>query len=84
VIAHTTPRSRLWDETILMAMKERRVALIPTLTVWKYLLRHDRISAQEQSANSIGQLGPGLPPEGRFFSETISVLSNTIPVKSTP
>jgi imidazolonepropionase-like amidohydrolase len=57
VIAHTTPRSGAWDETILKAMKERRVALTPTLTVWKYLLRHDRISTQEQSVdNSIGQL----------------------------
>lgn len=56
VVAHTTPRSP-WDETVLAAMKERRVALTPTLTVWKYLLRHDRISAQQQSVNaSIDQL----------------------------
>ena len=30
VIAHTTPQSGPWDETILAAMKERRVALTPT------------------------------------------------------
>lgn len=57
VIAHTTPTSGAWDEAIIAAMKRRRVALTPTLTVWKELLRHDRISAQEQSVvTAIGQL----------------------------
>jgi imidazolonepropionase-like amidohydrolase len=56
ILAHTTPRSP-WDETVLRAMKERRVALTPTLTVWKYLLRHDRISVQEEAVHaSIDQL----------------------------
>ena len=65
VIAHTTPRSGPWDGTILTAMKERRVALIPTLTVWKHLLRHDRMSAQEQSVNTtIGQLRAWLASGG--------------------
>ena len=48
VLAHTTPRSP-WDETVIATMKERRVALIPTLTIWRYLGRHDRISTQEES-----------------------------------
>ena len=57
VIAHTTPSSGPWDETTLAAMKNGRVALTPTLTLWKYLLRHDRLSAQEQSIRtSVGQL----------------------------
>jgi len=57
IIAHTTPRTGPWDETILTVMKERKVALIPTLTIWKYYMRHDRISAQEQIANTeIGQV----------------------------
>jgi imidazolonepropionase-like amidohydrolase len=57
VIAHTTPSSGPWDETTIAAMKNRRVALTPTLTVWKYLLRHDRISVQEQSVRApVGQL----------------------------
>ncbi|HEY7442509.1 MAG TPA: amidohydrolase family protein [Vicinamibacterales bacterium] len=57
VIAHTTPTSGPWDTTILMAMKEHRVALTPTLTVWKDLLRHDRISLQERSTRiAVGQL----------------------------
>ena len=60
VIAHTTPQSGPWDETILTAMQERRVALTPTLTLWKYYMRHDRISAREQSINTAtGQLRGG-------------------------
>jgi imidazolonepropionase-like amidohydrolase len=57
VIAHTTPSSGPWDQAMLAAMKERRVALVPTLMVWKSLLRHDRISVQEQAVStSIAQL----------------------------
>lgn len=52
VIAHTTPRSGPWDQTILTAMKERRVALTPTLTLWKSAMRHDRISTQQQFTNT--------------------------------
>jgi imidazolonepropionase-like amidohydrolase len=57
VLAHTTPSSGPWDETTLTAMKDRGVAVTPTLTVWKELLRHDRISVQEQSVRtSVAQL----------------------------
>jgi len=49
VIAHTTPTSGAWEETVVPAMQQRRVALTPTLSAWKYLLRRDRISAQEQA-----------------------------------
>jgi imidazolonepropionase-like amidohydrolase len=57
VIAHTTPRSGPWDSAVLAAMQDRQVALTPTLTLWKYYARHDRISAQEKRVNTaIGQL----------------------------
>ena len=57
VIAHTTPRSGPWDETILAAMRDAGVALTPTLTVWKNFLRHDRISIQKQTVDmAVGQL----------------------------
>lgn len=57
VIAHTTPSSGPWTDTILAAMKKQAVALTPTLAVWKSLLRHDRISAQEQAVTTAtGQL----------------------------
>jgi imidazolonepropionase-like amidohydrolase len=48
IIAHTTPRSGPWDDALLAAMNEGRVALTPTLALWKSVLRHDRVSAQEQ------------------------------------
>jgi imidazolonepropionase-like amidohydrolase len=48
VVVHTTPQSGPWDETVMAAMKERRVALIPTLKLWKYELRHDRTSARDK------------------------------------
>jgi imidazolonepropionase-like amidohydrolase len=71
VIAHTTPQSGPWDETILTTMKERRVALTPTLTLWKYYMRHDRISTQEQFANTaIGQLRAWLTTGGTVLFGT--------------
>jgi imidazolonepropionase-like amidohydrolase len=33
VLAHTTPQSGPWNESVLTAMKQSRVALIPTLTL---------------------------------------------------
>ena len=57
IVAHTTPYSGPWEETILTAMKERRVALIPTLKIWMEFMRHDRLSAQEKTAaTEAGQL----------------------------
>jgi imidazolonepropionase-like amidohydrolase len=57
VIAHTTPGSGPWDETILKQMKEARVALTPTLGIWKAQMRHDRVSAQDKYvATAVGQL----------------------------
>ena len=57
VIAHTTPQSGPWDETILMAMKNAGVALTPTLTLWKSAMRHDLFSTQERYTNTAtGQL----------------------------
>lgn len=57
IAGHTTPRSGPWDESILALMLEHRVALTPTLTLWKYFLRHDRLSVQEQVVQTaVGQL----------------------------
>ncbi len=47
IIAHTTPHSGPWDEALVATMKEHGVALTPTLTLWKYYMRHDRVSAQK-------------------------------------
>ena len=71
VIAHTTPRSGPWDETILTAMKERRASLTPTLALWKYFLRHDRISTQENLVNTaVGQLRAWLAAGGTVLFGT--------------
>ncbi len=65
VIAHTTPHSGPWDESILAAMIGQHVALTPTLWIWKYYARHDRITTQDQIANtSISQLRAWLASGG--------------------
>jgi imidazolonepropionase-like amidohydrolase len=57
VLAHTTPQSGPWDESILAAMRQARVALIPTLTLWRYELRHEGISmADGLEESAVGQL----------------------------
>lgn len=50
VLAHTTPRESPWDAATLGALIARRVALTPTLTLWRHALRHDRVSDQERTA----------------------------------
>jgi imidazolonepropionase-like amidohydrolase len=57
IIAHTTPRAGSWDEDVLAAMRQRKVALIPTLKIWMHALRHDRVSLADAQARTItGQL----------------------------
>lgn len=71
IIAHTTPHSGPWDETLLTTMKNRRVALTPTLTLWKYYARHDRLSAQEKVTNTeISQLRAWGAMEGEVLFGT--------------
>jgi imidazolonepropionase-like amidohydrolase len=65
VVAHTTPQSGPWDEAVLTAMRQANVALIPTLKLWKYLLRHDRASLGDaQTQTSMGQLRAWLDSGG--------------------
>ncbi len=71
VVAHTTPTSGPWDEATVAAMKEGRVAVIPTLTIWRYLRRHDRVSAQDQvTATTTGQLRAWLSAGGTVLFGT--------------
>jgi imidazolonepropionase-like amidohydrolase len=52
-------------------MKEHRVALTPTLTLWKYYMRHDRLSAQEQVTNTeVAQLRAWLAAGGEVLFGT--------------
>jgi imidazolonepropionase-like amidohydrolase len=65
VIAHTTPGSGAWDDALIGAMKERQVALTPTLWIWKYYARHDRVSAQDQLVDTeVAQLRAWLAAGG--------------------
>jgi imidazolonepropionase-like amidohydrolase len=71
IIAHTTPHSGPWDETVIAAMKARRVALTPTLWIWKYYARHDRASIQERiAATSVEQLRAWLAAGGEVLFGT--------------
>jgi imidazolonepropionase-like amidohydrolase len=56
---------------ILAAMKEQRVALTPTLTLWKYYMCHDRVSTQERVVSTaIGQLRAWLATGGTVLFGT--------------
>ncbi len=57
VLAHTVPRGGPWTDDILQVAREHRTALIPTLALWKHLMRHDRLSlAQSMVATAVEQL----------------------------
>jgi imidazolonepropionase-like amidohydrolase len=57
IIVHTTPQSGPWDDTVLSVMRQRKVALIPTLKLWRYELRHDGALLREQfTQTGVGQL----------------------------
>jgi imidazolonepropionase-like amidohydrolase len=49
VLAHTTPQSDPWNDSVLAEMKEAHVALIPTLTFWRYQLRHEPMSRADKT-----------------------------------
>ncbi|MBA3355151.1 MAG: amidohydrolase family protein [Pyrinomonadaceae bacterium] len=70
VIAHTTPISGPWDESVLAAMRQAKVALIPTLKVWTYLLR-DRASLRDQwTRTNVSQLRAWLASGGMVLFGT--------------
>jgi len=71
VIVHTTPQAGPWDETILTAMKQRNVALIPTLQLWGYETRHDRVSYSDRfTENAVVQLRAWLAAGGTVLFGT--------------
>ena len=52
IITHTTPMSGPWDPATMTAAREARVALTPTLTLWKHALRHDRMATQDAAVRA--------------------------------
>ena len=71
IIAHTTPHTGPWDAALIAAMKERHVALTPTLTLWKYYMRHDLLSAQKKVVDTeLGQLRAWIAAGGTILFGT--------------
>lgn len=57
IIAHTTPRTGPWEPSLIESMKAHHVDLTPTVWLWTYFARHDRLSAQDHTTEtSVGQL----------------------------
>jgi imidazolonepropionase-like amidohydrolase len=81
VAVHTTPQSGPWDQDVLAAMKESGIALVPTLKLWKYELRHERISARERFVNAgIGQLRDWVASGGTvLFGTDVGYMSDYDP-----
>ncbi|MEW6127076.1 MAG: amidohydrolase family protein [Acidobacteriota bacterium] len=70
-IAHTTPPSGVWDKEVLDTLRDAQVALIPTLKIWIYHLRHDRASLTKARAEVItGQLRDWLAVGGAVLFGT--------------
>ena len=71
IIAHTTPYSGPWDAPLIAAMRQRNVALTPTLKIWMEFMRHDRFSTQEKVAETeTGQLRAFLDAGGTVLFGT--------------
>ncbi len=71
IIVHTTPQGGEWDQNVLTTLKQAHVAIIPTLKLWKYELRHDRMTIRDQFAGSgIAQLHAWLGVNGEILFGT--------------
>lgn len=81
VIVHTTPQSGPWGPSVLAAMKKRGVSLIPTLQLWRYEIRHDRVSAQDRFVNNgVAQLRAWLDVGGTvLFGTDVGYMANYNP-----
>lgn len=56
IVAHTTPSS-VWDDALIEAMRGRDVAVTPTLALWEFFMRHDRLSVRRDlTAAAVEQL----------------------------
>lgn len=51
VLAHTTPFSK-WTDSVVPVLLETRIAITPTLAMWRFLLRHERASVQEDAVRT--------------------------------
>lgn len=83
IVAHTTPQSGQWDESVLAAMKQAGVALIPTLKLWRYEFRHERTSLADGFVETaIGQLRAWLGAGGVvLFGTDVGYMSEYDPTE---
>lgn len=44
VIVHTAPKAGAWSDRLIATMTRKRIALVPTLKLWKHETRHERQS----------------------------------------
>jgi imidazolonepropionase-like amidohydrolase len=57
VVVHTSWQTGTWEAEVVTAMKTARMAVIPTLKLWNYELRHDRTLYRDRiAAAAIEQL----------------------------
>lgn len=72
VIAHTTPQAGgPWDDTVIALMRQAKIAVIPTLKVWDFVLRHDRAGLSDQwMQTNVGQLRAWLAAGGMVLFGT--------------
>ena len=78
VLSHTTPQSGPWDATTIAAMMQARVALIPTLKLWIYELRHERVTLQDRFVDTaVGQLRAWIATGGAvLFGTDVGYMSD--------
>ena len=71
VVVHTTPQRGEWDQNVLNTLKQAHVAIIPTLKLWRYELRHERMTIRDQFvASSVAQLHAWLGANGEILFGT--------------
>ncbi len=83
VIMHTTPQSGLWQPATVALMKAHDVALVPTLSLWPYEMRHERADVAERFAReAVNQLSAWVAAEGVvLFGTDVGYMADDDPAK---
>src|SRR5258706_3507258 len=64
VVAHTTPPPGVWDDALIAEMRQKHIAVIPTLKLWTVLLRDRPALRDERTRNNLAQLRAWLAADG--------------------
>jgi imidazolonepropionase-like amidohydrolase len=73
VLVHTTPQIGPWSDSLVAQMKARNVALIPTLSLWRFELQRD--SAPDHEIESF--VGRGVTQLRQYFEAGGPILFGT-------